>query len=273
MVWEQESSEVLFRVWSWCAPSSCIPFALLKLANASLFLIPFTFFFHFLFPLSFFPYLCTPRPHPTSFQPVGGRQCRGSPSTELQSTGISQAELPHHLVPWGLCLGIQILWLPPKAGPLITRSGGWNGLWLWVPGDCNNQAQFFTDSRPQGTAGIADWSESPVILRKGQTSSLAHLKGPLEVWWKQSFLSPSALPQLTNVFQKDAYALTWCPDCFGCCQEASLQCLTMVTSAVYPHKSHRTVISGERLLKHPPPPGNSKRQRIQEFSLSLKEAY
>jgi len=40
---------------------------------------------------------------------------------------------------------------------------------------------------------------------------------------------------------------------------------------IFTYKSHRTVTTGERVLKQLPPPRYSKRQQTQEHSLSVKE--
>ena len=70
---------------------------------------------------------------------------------------------------------------------------------------------------------------------------------------QESLRSSSHRTVIIGVTQKGAHTLVWCPDFCDCFQETHLliHCLALAGSGAYTCGSHRTVSSGERVLKQP----------------------
>lgn len=65
----------------------------------------------------------------------------------------------------------------------------------------------------------------------------------------------------------------WCPDFCDCYQGSPLLHLAFMVSGADICRYCNTVTNEDRVLNQLPPPRHSKRQQIQELSLSVKETY
>lgn len=130
---------------------------------------------------------------------------------------------------------------------------------LWWPGGlvclgpmgCDNQrGSSWETTCPRARSARLSEEDAYLLVQElwpgRQASGLAHLLNLPEGLsrdtgqWTQSlcFLVDSLLP--TGVFQKGAHTLVWCLGFCGCCQQAALHSLALMTSMAYVHGSHRT---------------------------------